>query len=320
VGRRLGQHFLARKSILDRIAEATCSFRPDETNPARHGGDLRGAGPCPANPHVSNPAGHGGNPPDGATNPPSSPTRQGGDLSNPTRESGDHPASKTPLVIEIGPGKGALTESLLERAERVVAIELDAFFVHYLNQKFLEPIAQGRLTLIEGDVLKTDLSAWGPAVIAGNLPYYITSPILEKVFELGDSWTSAVFLMQAEVAERVAAEPGSRNFGYLSVQTQVMSRPEILFPVSRTAFRPPPKVDSAVVRLVRRDANAEFGLTDVPAFLRFASACFRQKRKTLRNNLAPMYGKEIVDAMPEGRLRAEQLGVAQLIALYRRFE
>jgi 16S rRNA (adenine1518-N6/adenine1519-N6)-dimethyltransferase len=250
----------------------------------------------------------------------SSPTRQGGDLSNPTRESGDHPASKTPLVIEIGPGKGALTESLLERAERVVAIELDAFFVHYLNQKFLEPIAQGRLTLIEGDVLKTDLSAWGPAVIAGNLPYYITSPILEKVFELGDSWTSAVFLMQAEVAERVAAEPGSRNFGYLSVQTQVMSRPEILFPVSRTAFRPPPKVDSAVVRLVRRDANAEFGLTDVPAFLRFASACFRQKRKTLRNNLAPMYGKEIVDAMPEGRLRAEQLGVAQLIALYRRFE
>jgi len=121
------------------------------------------------------------------------------------------------------------------------------------------------------------------------------------------------------VADRVAAEPGSRAFGYLSVQTQVMSRPEILFPVSRTAFRPPPKVDSAVVRLLRRDAG-EFGLTDVPAFLRFASACFRQKRKTLRNNLAPMYGKEIVDAMPEGRMRAEQLGVGELIALYRRFE
>jgi 16S rRNA (adenine1518-N6/adenine1519-N6)-dimethyltransferase len=287
LGRRLGQHFLARKSILDRIAEAAC-------------GD-----------GVSGPA-----------------------------------SIKAPLVIEIGPGKGALTEALLERADKVVAIELDAFFVHYLNQKFLEPVMEKRLILIEGDVLKVDLRAFGPAVIAGNLPYYITSPILEKVFELGAAsggatipeaarggatipeaangggarWTSAVFLMQAEVAERVAAEPGSRSFGYLSVQTQVMSRPEILFPVSRTAFRPPPKVDSAVVRLVPRDAAEEFGLTDVPAFLRFASACFRQKRKTLRNNLAPMYGKDRVDAMPEGRLRAEQLSVAQLVALYRRFE
>lgn len=281
MGRRLGQHFLARKSILDRIAEAAC-------------GD-----------GVSGPA-----------------------------------SIKAPLVIEIGPGKGALTECLLERADKVVAIELDAFFVHYLNQKFLEPIMEKRLTLIEGDVLKVDLRAFGEAadgtpgeaaagnrgtaVIAGNLPYYITSPILQKVFDLGDFWSSAVFLMQAEVAERVAAEPGSRSFGYLSVQTQVMSRPEILFPVSREAFRPPPKVDSAVVRLVRRDfrreADAEFGLTDVPAFLRFASACFRQKRKTLRNNLAPMYGKEAVDAMPEGRMRAEQLSVAELIALYRRFE
>jgi 16S rRNA (adenine1518-N6/adenine1519-N6)-dimethyltransferase len=257
VGRRLGQHFLARKSILDRIAAAAC---------------------------------------------------------------GDGPSGNVPLVIEIGPGKGALTEALLERAEKVVAIELDAFFVHYLNQKFLEPIAQGRLTVIEDDILKTDLSAWGQAVIAGNLPYYITSPILEKVFELDDLWTSAVLLMQAEVAERVAAEPGSRAFGYLSVQAQVRSRPEILFPVSRTAFRPPPKVDSAVVRLVPRDAATEFGLTNRQGFLRFASACFRQKRKTLRNNLAPMYGKAVVDAMPEGRLRAEQLSVAQLIALYRRLK
>ncbi len=312
MGRRLGQHFLARKSILDRIAGAACSV----SNPAREGGD-----------HPDGPA----------MNPPSSPSRHLDPWRQSRPEGGDHPASnKVPLVIEIGPGKGALTESLLERADKVVAIELDAFFVHYLNQKFLEPIAQGRLTLIEGDILKTDLSAWGPAVIAGNLPYYITSPILEKIFELGAAgggarmmtaasggatmWTSAVLLMQSEVADRVAAEPGSRAFGYLSVQTQVMSRPEILFPVSRTAFRPPPKVDSAVVRLVPRDAATEFGLTDVPAFLRFASACFRQKRKTLRNNLAPMYGKALVDAMPEGRLRAEQLGVAQLIALYRRFE
>jgi 16S rRNA (adenine1518-N6/adenine1519-N6)-dimethyltransferase len=269
VGRRLGQHFLAKKSILDRIAEAACPGR-------------------------------------------------------------------APLVIEIGPGKGALTESLLERAEKVVAIELDAFFVHYLQQRFREPVEQGRLTLVEGDFLKTDLTRWGAPgemVIAGNLPYYITSPILEKVFGLGHAslahavsnqsqsdplWTRAVFMMQAEVAARLTAQPGSRDFGYLSVQTQLMSRPEILFPVSRTAFRQPPKVDSAVVKLVPRVAAEDFGLTDRAGFLRFASACFRHKRKTLRNNLAPLYGTERVEKLPEARLRAEALSVAELAALYRR--
>lgn len=251
MGRRLGQHFLARKSILDRIAAAAC--------------------------------------PDAAS-----------------------------LAIEIGPGKGALTESLLACAAKVVAIEIDPYLVHYLRQKFQQPIEQERLILIEGDVLKMDLAAWGPAAIAGNLPYYITSPILEKIFALGPNWTRAVFLVQAEVAARLAAAPGTRDFGYLSVQTQLFARPEILFPVSRTAFRPPPKVDSAVVLLDPRDA-ADLGVDDRAAFLRFAAVCFRQKRKTLRNNLAPVYGRERVDAVPETRLRGEQLGLAGLIELHRKF-
>jgi 16S rRNA (adenine1518-N6/adenine1519-N6)-dimethyltransferase len=250
VARRFGQHFLARKSILDRIASAAC---------------------------------------DGGV----------------------------PLVIEIGPGKGALTESLLERAEKVVAIEVDPYLVHYLRQKFSDLITQGRLVLVEGDVLKADLAAWGPAVIAGNLPYYITSPILERMFHISGQWTRAVFLIQAEVAERLAATPGTRDFGYLSVQTQLFARPEILFPVSRTAFRPPPKVDSAVVRLDPRDAMADLGIADAAGFLRFASACFRQKRKTLRNNLSAVYGERI-DALPEARLRAEQMSIRDLAALYRR--
>jgi 16S rRNA (adenine1518-N6/adenine1519-N6)-dimethyltransferase len=172
--------------------------------------------------------------------------------------------------------------------------------------------------LVEGDVLKTDLAAWGPAVIAGNLPYYITSPILDRMFKMSGHWTRAVFLVQAEVAERLAATPGKRDFGYLSVQTQLFSRPEILFPVSRTAFRPPPKVDSAVVRFDPRDTAADLGITDPAGFLRFASACFRQKRKTLRNNLAPTYGIERVDALPEARLRAEQMSLTELAALYRK--
>ncbi len=219
---------------------------------------------------------------------------------------------ETPLVIEIGPGKGALTEPLLERAQKVVAIEVDPYFVHYLRQKFADPIAQGRLTIVEGDVLKTDLAAWGRAVVAGNLPYYITSPILEKLFGIGDLWTRAVFLVQLEVAQRLAAAPGSRDFGFLSVQTQVFSEPEILFEVSRTAFRPPPKVESAVVRLTPK----RFEVDNRTAFLRFAGACFRHKRKTLRNNLAEVYGKDRVDSIPEIGKRAEQLSVSELKSLY----
>jgi 16S rRNA (adenine1518-N6/adenine1519-N6)-dimethyltransferase len=240
VGRRFGQHFLFRKSILDRIAEAACGNR-------------------------------------------------------------------APRVVEIGPGKGALTESLLERADKVIAIEVDPHLVHYLHQKFREPIEQGRLEVSEGDVLKSDISS---AVIAGNLPYYITSPILEKVFALGEGWNRAVFMVQSEVAERLTAKPGSRDFGYLSVQTQVYAKPEILFAVPRDAFRPPPKVDSAVVLLERRSYPE---VEDPGSFLKFASMCFRHKRKTLRNNLAPLYE---LAAFPEGRLRAEQMSIAELAALW----
>ena len=224
----------------------------------------------------------------------------------------------TPLVIEIGPGRGALTACLLARSSRVVAVEVDPVLVHYLRQKFREQIESGAFTLIEGDVLHTDLSQWGPAVIAGNLPYYITSPILERVFAPPALWTRAVFLVQSEVARRLAAAPGSRDYGYLSVLAQVHARVEVLFNVPRTAFRPPPKVESSVVRLEPRDAHADFGIDDLPGFLRFASACFRHKRKTLRNNLLSSYPPERVNALPEGRLRAEQLSVKELALLCRR--
>lgn len=239
MGRRLGQHFLFRKSILDRIAEAACGDRVER-------------------------------------------------------------------VIEIGPGKGPLTESLLARADKVVAIEVDPHLVHYLHQKFRDPIDQGRLEVIEGDVLSTDFS--GP-VIAGNLPYYITSPILEKVFSL-EHWQRAVFLMQAEVAARLAAKPGTRDYGFLTVQTQVHAAPEILFTVPRDAFRPPPKVESAVVRLTRRSLPE---VPDPALFLKFASLCFRHKRKNLRNNLMPTYD---LSKMDEGRLRAEQMSIPDLASLY----
>jgi 16S rRNA (adenine1518-N6/adenine1519-N6)-dimethyltransferase len=199
----------------------------------------------------------------------------------------------------------------------VVAIEVDPVLVHYLQQKFREALDAGRLVLVEGDVLKTDLGAWGRSVIAGNLPYYITSPILERVFGT-QTWERAVFLVQAEVAARMAALPGSRDYGYLSVLVQVYALVDRVLEVPRTAFRPPPRVDSAVVRLVPRDARADFGIEEIAPFLRFAGVCFRHKRKTLRNNLVPVYGKERVEALVQGPVRAEQLSVAELASLYHR--
>lgn len=216
-----------------------------------------------------------------------------------------------PLAIEIGPGKGALTTHLLDRAERVIAIEVDTVLVHYLQHKFRE---QPKLEIVTGDVLKTGLGAWGAAAIAGNLPYYITSPILDRVFALGEHWQRAVFLVQKEVAQRITAAPGSRDYGYLSVRCQVEAECELLFDVPPAAFQPPPKVDSAVVRLTRRAAPVE----DVAAFVQFAGVCFKQKRKNLRNNLAAVYPLAKVDALPEAKLRAEQIPLDQLISLWRR--
>ncbi len=245
MGRRLGQHFLVRESILEKIAHAACGQR-------------------------------------------------------------------TATAVEIGPGKGALTRRLLDHADHVIAIEVDPYLVHYLRQKFR---GNDRLTIVDSDVLKTDLGQWGPVAIAGNLPYYITSPIISSVFSTR-AWTGAVFLVQQEVAERVTASPGSRNYGYLTVYVAMHSHPELLFPVTRAAFAPPPKVESAVVRLTPRDPVTQWGIDDVPAFLTFAGLAFQHKRKTLRNNLRASF--PAIDGLPEGSLRAEQLAVGELVALYRK--
>ena len=241
--RRLGQHFLVRQSVLERIAAAV----------------------------APEPAGR---------------------------------------IVEVGPGKGALTEHLLTRTGQLIAIEIDQVLAHYLRAKFRE---YQTLSIVESDVLKTDLAQWGPVVVAGNLPYYISSPIFEKVLRLGPLLQRAVFLVQKEVAERVAAGPGSRDYGYLTVQTQFLAHAELLFEVPAAAFRPPPKVESAVIRLTPRAVPLA---PDTAAFLEFASRCFQHKRKTLRNNLLPYYGKAVLDGLAETAKRGEQLGIKELVRLH----
>lgn len=219
-----------------------------------------------------------------------------------------------PLVIEIGPGPGALTESLRPRCERLILIELDPALAEALRQRY---VGDQGVTVIEADVLPTDLSTWGRAVVCGNLPYYITSPIVEKALALGNLLERAVFLVQKEVADRLASGPNSRDYGYLTAAAQVQCEVDRLFVVKPSAFRPPPKVDSAVVRLTPRGEPLD---ADLEGFRRFASICFRQKRKTLRNNLAPHVPREILEKLPESGLRAEQLSVADLAALRARLK
>jgi len=158
------------------------------------------------------------------------------------------------LVIEIGPGKGALTERLLQRAARVIAIEVDRDMVAHLQEKFA---GETRLEIVHADVLAADLAQWGRVPIVGNLPYYITSPILERT--VGLDVPRLVFLMQKEVAERLVAQPSSRDYGYLTLATRLYADARILFNVKPGAFRPPPRVDSSVVLLtpVRRDFGVE---------------------------------------------------------------
>jgi 16S rRNA (adenine1518-N6/adenine1519-N6)-dimethyltransferase len=212
-----------------------------------------------------------------------------------------------PRIIEIGPGRGALTRHLLKRTDDLHVVELDESLVALLQTKFS---GEPKLHIHHGDVLTTDLAQWGPGVITGNLPYYITSPIIEKFLKLDNRFPSAVFLMQWEVAERISAQPGTRAYGYLTVATQLVCDVELISKVPPSAFLPPPKVDSGAVRL-RRKTQTIPNLSDL---LIFVSRCFAHKRKTLRNNLKPFHYP--IDSCPEANLRAEQLRIEQFINLH----
>jgi len=189
-------------------------------------------------------------------------------------------ATTADTVIEIGPGRGALTEELIERAGKVLAIELDRDLVPLLRERWRD---DPRLTIVEGDVLEQDLSALaggGPFLLAGNVPYNITTPIIFHALKRPRALRS-VFLVQREVAERIAAPAGDDAYGALSVNVQALARAEMLFGVSAKAFNPPPKVESSVIRITPLETPVISEAEEEP-FRILVQGAFGLRRKQMR--------------------------------------
>jgi 16S rRNA (adenine1518-N6/adenine1519-N6)-dimethyltransferase len=218
-------------------------------------------------------------------------------------------------IVEIGPGQGALTFPLLDRHGALTAIEFD--------RDLLQPLAaaaktHGELTLVPADVLSVDftqLAGDGTIRLVGNLPYNLSSPILFHALDHAAAIRDMHFMLQKEVVERMAAGPGSKVFGRLSVMLQAYCAVTPLFTVAPGAFRPAPKVDSAVVRLVPR-APGDIGIGDRARFATIVRAAFGQRRKTLRNALEGVVDVATLQAADiRSDARAEQLAVADFIRL-----
>jgi len=229
-------------------------------------------------------------------------------------------------VVEIGPGQGAITRALAEHAGHVIAIELDRELAPRLREQF--PVE--RVTVVEQDVLQFDFAeasavAGQRLAVLGNLPYYITSPILLKLAAAHAALDRAVLMVQREVADRIVAAPGSRDYGLLSVTVQMYGPPVSLFTLPPGAFSPPPDVHSTVFRWRFAPRFEELGVEE-GAFFRFVRQAFAQKRKTLANNLraakyeVPATQAAFAAAQVSPQARAEELSIPVLAALHLQLE
>ncbi|HEY5971081.1 MAG TPA: 16S rRNA (adenine(1518)-N(6)/adenine(1519)-N(6))-dimethyltransferase RsmA [Pseudoxanthomonas sp.] len=218
-------------------------------------------------------------------------------------------------LVEIGPGQGAITLPLLRRHGELTAIEFDRDLVTPLSEA---AHGVGRLTVIHKDVLAVDftkLAGEDKLRLVGNLPYNLSSPILFHALEHASVVRDMHFMLQKEVVDRMAAGPGSKVYGRLSVMLQAYCAVTPLFDVPPTAFRPPPKVDSAVVRLIPR-APEEIGIDDPRRFADVVRAAFGQRRKTLRNALSGVCDTDQIEAAGlRADARAEQVEVAGFVRL-----
>jgi 16S rRNA (adenine1518-N6/adenine1519-N6)-dimethyltransferase len=237
------------------------------------------------------------------------------------------PLAANQTWIEIGPGHGEMTQLLVGDGRRVIVIEADQRLAEGLRAaRDTQPDQWPGLEIVSADVLATSIGdpADGALHIYGNLPYYITSPILHHLFRWAARIASIHIVIQLEVAERIAAHPGVRDYGYLSTLCQFYAQPKIALRIPPGAFRPPPKVKSALVGMALPGEQANLNITgesEEKHFLEFVQTCFSQKRKTLRNNLLGIAtDKKIHEALAAAALRpdarAEQLTLAQFAALF----
>ncbi len=200
---------------------------------------------------------------------------------------------KEDCILEIGPGLGTMTRLLCERADKVIAVEIDKNIINVLN---INMFGYDNFILINEDIMKTSIKAllkehFGEreCKVVANLPYYITSPIIMKLLEERLNINSITLMVQKEVAQRIAANPGGKEYGALSVAVQYYSIPQIMATVSRRAFMPQPNVDSAVIHLLIRKEPA-VKVNDELMFFKVVKASFAQRRKTLLNSL---YGSDL---------------------------
>lgn len=237
-------------------------------------------------------------------------------------------------VIEIGPGRGVLTDLLARRAARVIAVELDRVLAAQLRMKYT---LRENVEIIEGDILTIDLAHLlgprpgalaglaprkpEPVRVIGNIPYYITSDILLRLFAFHELFDCIVIMVQKEVADRISARPGTSEYGLLSATSQLYAKVENLFTVPPGAFNPPPKVYSSVLRLTMAP---QFGKLQVPAeeFIEFLKWSFAQKRKTLANNLKGKYEAAAIQAALKKAgarmdVRAEAIPLERAAMIYR---
>ena len=242
------------------------------------------------------------------------------------------PRDNNDTWIEIGAGHGEMTELLAANGRRVVAIEGDPKLAEGLREKIASSSAGwAGVTVVAGDVLEQDFRALAGGQrfrVYGNLPYYITSPILHRLFDYADQLDSIHIVIQLEVAERIVAQPGRREYGYLSAACQFYTKPRIALRLPPGAFSPPPKVKSALVELALPGKRARLNIGDAAnetRFLEFVQSCFSQKRKTLRNNLrADSSQEQIHSALTAAGLRAdvraEQLTLTQFAEIFRQLK
>lgn len=221
-------------------------------------------------------------------------------------------------ILEVGPGMGVLTQFLLKKERPVKVVELDFESVAFLRENFS---IMGE-NIIEQDFLKMDLSqlfGGQPFVLTGNYPYNISSQIFFKMLDYKDLIPCCTGMIQKEVAERIAAGPGSKTYGILSVLIQAWYHVEYLFTVHEHVFNPPPKVKSAVIRMTRNETS-ELGC-DEKLFKQIVKTTFNQRRKTLRNSISPILGKDNpLSSDPIFNKRPEQLSVQEFIDLTNRVQ